>query len=193
MLPKRFGCLKHDLIIAKLHAFGFNFKFLRVINAYLRNRVQVTEVGSWCSEILDIIFGVPQGSILDPLIFNKSIIDLFLIEWYNCGNTFLEATSSLETTIDNLFDWFCFSNFKANPSKCHLFESPFNCKSINIKSFSIEGSSREKFLGVSVDSSFTFEKHKNELCRTGSKSCIPLCDVLNTWALRKDAHYLKPL
>ena len=88
---------------------------------------------------------------------------------YNCGNTFLEVISDLETTINNLFDWFCCNNFKVNPSKCHLFLLPFNLKSINIKNFSIEGSSSEKFLGVTVDSNFTFEKHINELCKKGNQ------------------------
>ena len=182
-LSKAFDCLKHDLLIAKLHAFGFDQKSLRFIYAYLNNRVQVTKVGSYYSEILDIIFGVPQGSILGPLLFNVNIIDLFLIEHYrsdfsnyaddttpyNCGNTFLEVISDLETTINNLFDWFCCNNFKVNPSKCHLFLSPFNLKSINIKNFSIEGSSSKKCLGVTVDSNFTFEKHINELCKKGNQ------------------------
>ena len=182
-LSKAFDCLKHDLLIAKLHAFGFDYKSLRVMYAYLNNRVQVTKVGSYYSEILDIIFGVPQGSILGPLLFNVNIIDLFLIEHYrsdftnyaddttpyNCGNTFLEVISDLETTINNLFDWFCCNNLKVNSSKCHLFLSPFNLKSINIKNFSIEGSSSEKFLGVTVDSNFTFEKHINELCKKGNQ------------------------
>ena len=81
----------------------------------------------------------------------------------------MEVISDLETTINNLFDWFCCNNFKVNPSKCHLFLSPFNLKSINIKKFSIEGSSSEKFLGVTVDSNFTFEEHINELCKKGNQ------------------------
>ena len=182
-LSKAFDCLKHDLLIAKLHAFGFDYKSLRVMYAYLNNRVQVTKVGSYYSEILDIILGVPQGSILGPLLFNVNIIDLFLIEHYrsdfsnyaddttpyNCGNTFLEVISDLETTINNLFDWFCCNNFKVNPSKCYLFLSPFNLIPINIKNFSIEGSSSEKFIGVTVDSNFTFDKHINELCKKGNQ------------------------
>ena len=50
--------------------------------AYLDNSVPVTKVGSYYCEILDIIFDVPRGSILEPLLFNINIIDLFLIERY---------------------------------------------------------------------------------------------------------------
>ena len=77
----------------------------------------------------------------------------------------MEVISDLETTIDNLFDWFCCNNFKVNSSKCYLFPSPFNLKSIIIKNSSIERSSKETFLGITVDNNFTFEKHINELCK----------------------------
>ena len=42
---------------------------------------------------------------------------------------------------------------------------PFNAKSINIKSSVIEGSSSETFIGITIDSNFTFEKHTNKLCK----------------------------
>ena len=155
-LSKAFDCLLHDLPIAKLHAFGFDLKSLKVIHAYLNDRIQVTKVGSFYSEILHIIYGVPQGSILGPLLFNVNLMDLFLAELYtsnfsthacdttpcNCRNSFLKTISDLEITLNNLFNWFCYNNFKANASKWHLFLSPFNAKSINIKSSVIEGSSK---------------------------------------------------
>ena len=69
-LSKAFDCLLDNLLIAELHAFGFNLKSLKVILAYLNDRTQVTKVGSFYSEILHIIYSVPQGSILGPLLFN---------------------------------------------------------------------------------------------------------------------------
>ena len=66
-LSKVFDCLKHYLLIAKLI----------VKYAYLNDRVQVREVGFYYSEILDIIFGVPQSSILGQLLLNINIIGFF--------------------------------------------------------------------------------------------------------------------
>ena len=203
-LSKAFDCLNHDLLIAKLHTFDFNCNSLRVMYAYLNSRVQVTKVGFYYSEILDIIFGVPQGSILGPLLFNINTIDLFLIEHYrsdfsnyaddtnpyNWGNTFLEVISDLETTIDNLFNWFYCNNFKVNPSKCHLFLSPFNLKSINIKNFSIEGSSSEKFIRVTVDSNFTFEKHINKLCKKGNQKLHALARFAKYMSTETKTHFI---
>ena len=107
---------------------------------------------------------------------------------YNCGKTILEAMLDLWTKKGNLLYLFCYNNFKVNPCKCHLFFSLFNLKSININFFFfVEESSSKTFLGVTVGSSFTFDKNTNELCRKGNRNYIPLFDVLNTWLLRKSA------
>ena len=76
-LSKAFDCLDHELLTAKLNAYGFSLPALRLINDYLSNRKQRTKIENTYSTWLDIIFGVPQGSILGPLLFNVFLADLF--------------------------------------------------------------------------------------------------------------------
>ena len=73
-LSKAFDCISHELIPAKLHAYGFSLRALRLIRSYLTNRKQRTRVNSGYSS-----FVVPQGSIVGPLLFNIFFCDYFLI------------------------------------------------------------------------------------------------------------------
>ena len=77
-LSKAFDCLIHELLIAKLHAYGFDHNALLLIQNYLSNRNQRVKVNSNYSQWSEIMNGVPQGSILGPVLLNIYLSDLFL-------------------------------------------------------------------------------------------------------------------
>ena len=76
-LSKTFDCLSHKLLTAKLHAYGFDLPALKPIQSYLSNRKQRTKINATYTLWEEILFGVPQGSILGPLSFNIFLYDLF--------------------------------------------------------------------------------------------------------------------
>ena len=98
---------------------------------------------------------------------------------YECGHSFNEAINILETTTEKVFEWFSFKNLKANTSKCHLFVSPYEPVSLNVRGSTIESSSCEKLLGIFIDSNLTFEYHINRICRKTSQKLHALSRISN--------------
>ena len=79
-LSKAFECIDQTLLIAKLSAFGVSPLSLKLLYSYLSNRTQRIKINGNFSDRTDIEFGVPQSSILRPILFNINMIDLF----YEC-------------------------------------------------------------------------------------------------------------
>ena len=177
-LSKAFDCLPLELLIAKLHAYGFSLAALRLVHSYLSNRKQRTRINESYSSWEEILFGVPQGSILAPLLFNIFICDLLIMmddinianyvddtTPFVYGDTPLNVITSLENATEKLFEWFANNHMKANYDKCHLLMSTLTPISIKIKDYIIRNSDNEKLLGVKVDANLNFNCHLENILK----------------------------
>ena len=107
-LSKAFVTINHDLLIAKLKAYGFSYNALSFMLSYLKNRSPRVSINGSFSTWEEIIAGVPQGSILGHLLFNIFLDDIFYFENrsylsnYADDNVLYAFGSNLEEVKQNL-------------------------------------------------------------------------------------------
>ena len=189
-LSKTFDCLDHELLTAKLNAYGFDLPALRLIHDYLSNRKQQTKIDDKYSSWSEILFGVPQGSILGPLLFNIFLADLFFIvrdidiaSYADDTTPFLvednieNLIASLEEGSKTLFVGFKNNRLKNNPDKCHALISTNRHLDIKIGDNTIGNSECEKLLGVKIDVNLNFNNHISDLCKKAGRKISALARV----------------
>ena len=156
-LSKAFDYLNHDLLIAKLDAYGFSQDALKFIRSYLKER---TKVGSAFCTWLEMKHGVSQGSILGPLIFNIFLSSIFYFINDICITNFADES---ETNI--LLEWLTINEMKPNADKCHLLVANLkDITSVKLGNEEITNDQSVELLGVKIDKNLNFSEHVTKLC-----------------------------
>ena len=153
----------------------------KLIHDYLSNRKQRVKVNDAYRSWKDIFYGVAQGSILGPLLFNINLSDLFYFlkdldiashaddtTIYTVSEKKESVIRALETSSSLLFGWFNNNLMKANSDKSHLIMSCAEATTVVIDGLPIDSSKIEVLLGITTDHELKFDDHVNRLCKKAS-------------------------
>ena len=178
-LKKAFDFINHDLLLMKLKHYGVRGTPLQWLTSYLANRTQKVKANNMYSDVKLISAGVPQGSILDPLLFIIFVNDVFQFLSHNvqiylyADDTAIvftaDSDANLQVEIDNFFigysNWCSRNCIVVNPVKSNFLS--FNTSNITV---SINGQILinphvVKYLGVHIDDKLSWAYHVSYVTR----------------------------
>ena len=182
-LSKAFDSIPHDLLVAKLGAYGFSEDSIAYLYSYLKGRKQAVRIKNVYSTYQTILAGVPQGSILGPILFNIFISDLTLFiqkaEIHNFADD--NTLSAHACNIPNLLtlleeestiavDWLDSNDMLANPEKFQallLTKTKANTAghTLCIRGKEILSENCVELLGIKIDNKLCFDEHISDICR----------------------------
>lgn len=183
-LKKAFDTVNHQIILSKLTYFNFSIETIQWLKSYLTDRKQCVYVDGVKSPYLNSPVGVPQGSILGPILFSLYINDLpdvcpnINVQMYADdavlfihGKNTEETSSVLTSAMTKVQDWLSNSCLMLNTKKtvCMTFSKrPVNVKQsgVFLGGEELELVTQFKYLGVILDSSLTFKNHVKKVSNT---------------------------
>ena len=185
-LSKAFDCISHDLIIAKLAAYGIDDTALKLIFSYLKNRKQCVRINETYSNFENIITVVPQGSIVGPLLFHSSINGLFFFIGSSSIHNFADDSShsawantisglinKLESDNNNAIERFKMNKMIVNPDKFQAIvlntkRSDLTNTTFQVDSQVIEWVSSVELLGIQIVDKLNFNRHISKICKSAA-------------------------
>ncbi len=180
---KAFDSVPHQRLLAKVSSYGIEGTLLKWIESFLVHRQQCVVLNDTKSSWVEVTSGIPQGSVLGPLLFVIFINDI--AEVVSCGiKIYADDTKiyspidseadclNLQQNIDNLLEWSHQWQLIFHPEKCHILH--LGKKQDLEHRYSMEGvpldtTEVEKDLGVHVDSELNFRTHCLKIAATANK------------------------
>ena len=178
-ISKAFDTVCHDTLLATLYSLGLPSNFINIMKSYLQNRLQRVKYKSYCSDILPITSGVPQGSVLGPLLFNLYIASLVpsdsttLSFKYADDTTFVLSIPNnrnvheiISEEIKHVKRWCLAHGLSLNDSKTKILPFTNNTslnQPINFDNLSNYVVNHIKIVGYTIDINLQWSKHINDM------------------------------
>ena len=173
---KAFDSVPHKRLLVKLKNLGINGKILKWMNSFLTGRKQCVVVEGKKSEWKPVVSGIPQGSVIGPILFVCFINVLPSKVEYNMCKLFADDckiygvidlprnTSTIQSDLDDLRNWSEYWQLPFNESKCKAIHFGFHNPKIDYKlnSHTLEVVHEEKDLGIIIDDTLRF--HQQTAC-----------------------------
>ena len=174
---KAFDCVDHEILVKKLKKYGIRGLPLSWIASYLKDRKQFVVFDGHSSETLNLTCGVPQGSILGPLLFLLYVNDISSAtglssclyaddaNFFASGDNVEELIDTMNSEITKILDWTKSNKLTINEEKTHYIifslKSQTNnpSKEIMLNNSPLQRKEVTKFLGVYIDRKLTFKDH----------------------------------
>ena len=190
-LKKAFDTINHNLLLKKLAHYGVRGVANKWLASYLSNRKQYVSIDECNSDLLNVLCGVPQGSILGPKLFILYVNDMCNISKilkfvlfaddtniFCSGHDAMQLSRDLSNELDKLSVWFAVNKLILNVSKTNFMvfgnsKQRNTILQVSIKNSKIKRVYVTKFLGILIDDRLNWKEHISLICSKLSK-CIAI-------------------